>query len=367
MKTQLQNVHNDHLSIATCRCVSKTWASILGRPDFTELFFSMALVRPKLLFVCQTDSKLVIFSSPQPQNPNENSSLVSPSYHMSFSFNFGTSKICNHVNGLLCLKHLRNRKKSTVLEICNPSTGQSLTLPKVNTSSVKPVRSYLGYDPVEKQYKVLSMSWSYVFEEHQVLTLGTGEPTWRRIECYRPHWSLHKAVCVNGILYYIAAVNSFLTDSMVVCFDVRSEKFRFIQVAETFIRECFGTLVNYNRKLATLVLGKFGFVRAREILELWVLEDADKHNYWSKHTYLSPALWRNMEDEFDLRFCGVTQANEVVMSRSERQQARSVLYVFYYIERKTARRVQIQGMETYVSKVIYIFPNHVEEVKLLQI
>lgn len=73
------------------------------------------------------------------------------------------------------------------------------------------------------------------------------------IECCRPHYSLHKGVCINGVLYYVATINRFLEDSMVVCFDVRSEKFRFIQVVETFIRLCYGILVNYNGKLATRV------------------------------------------------------------------------------------------------------------------
>lgn len=79
-------------SIAIYRCVSKIWASILRRPYFTELFLTMALARLQLLFVCQTDCKLFIFSSPQPQNWNENSSLVSPNYRMNFGFAFRTSK-----------------------------------------------------------------------------------------------------------------------------------------------------------------------------------------------------------------------------------------------------------------------------------
>ncbi|CAL9242021.1 unnamed protein product [Arabidopsis halleri] len=70
-------------SIGRCRCVSKHWGSILRRPDFTELFFSMALARPQLLFAYLIDSKLVFYSVPQPQNPNENSSPLAATYHMS--------------------------------------------------------------------------------------------------------------------------------------------------------------------------------------------------------------------------------------------------------------------------------------------
>ncbi|CAL9242024.1 unnamed protein product [Arabidopsis halleri] len=144
-------------SIARCRCVSKHWGSILRRPDFTELFFNIALARPQLLFAYLIDSNVVFYSAPQPQNPNENSSPLAASYHMSLPFGggHGTYEICNHVNGLILLKRMRKEKKETVHVICNPSTGQSLSLPKVELRRDW-VMSYFGYDPVEKQYKVLT-------------------------------------------------------------------------------------------------------------------------------------------------------------------------------------------------------------------
>ncbi|KAG7532770.1 F-box associated interaction domain, partial [Arabidopsis thaliana x Arabidopsis arenosa] len=88
-----------------------------------------------------------------------------------------------------------------------------------------------GYDPVEKQYKVLSVTWSKGSKEYQVLTLGIGEPSWRIIKCCRPniYHPLHKGVCINGVLYYICTITGVLKDSMIVCFDFKSEKFRFIE------------------------------------------------------------------------------------------------------------------------------------------
>ncbi|KAF2566583.1 hypothetical protein F2Q68_00024673 [Brassica cretica] len=85
-------------SIALCRCVSKRWSSVLRRPDFTELFFTRSSNRMRI--------------------------------------------------------RRRERKPvSFVSVICNPSTKQSFTLPKVNTRKGAGMRSFLGYDPVEKQYK----------------------------------------------------------------------------------------------------------------------------------------------------------------------------------------------------------------------
>ncbi|KAL9813124.1 putative F-box associated interaction domain-containing protein [Arabidopsis thaliana] len=167
----------------------------------------MALARPQLLFACVYDSKLVFYSSPQLKNPNDNSSFVTASCHMSFRpLDMNSYEIRSHVNGLILLKHMCKEKKETVHVICNPSTGQSLILPKVETSSnwVKSCfgydKSYLGYDPVEKQYKVLSVKRSNGFEEYQVLTLGIGEPSWRMIKCSRPHNHYSTNVCINGVL-----------------------------------------------------------------------------------------------------------------------------------------------------------------------
>ncbi|WZZ63028.1 hypothetical protein YC2023_063135 [Brassica napus] len=118
-------------SIARCRCVSKHWASILLRPDFTDLFFTKSLARPKLLFALPKESEFLFFSSPQPR---ENTSLpITVDHHVS------VHHISSPLNGFFCISYDRilkesetiTRKKQRVTVICNPSTRQSFTLPKV--------------------------------------------------------------------------------------------------------------------------------------------------------------------------------------------------------------------------------------------
>ncbi|CAA7040946.1 unnamed protein product [Microthlaspi erraticum] len=76
--------------------------------------------------------------------------------------------------------------------IYNPRTEQSITLPKVRTRRVD-VRTYFGFDPMNKQFKVLCMtvcrnSRKEVVEEYQVLTLGAEEKqSWRMIAYSVPH------------------------------------------------------------------------------------------------------------------------------------------------------------------------------------
>ncbi|KAG7535637.1 F-box domain [Arabidopsis thaliana x Arabidopsis arenosa] len=338
-------------SIATCRCVSKLWGSVICRQDFTELFLTRSLHRPQLLFCCKKNGNLFFFSSPQLQNPYENSSAISL---MNFSL---SSKISRPVNGLICFK--RKETNETVTVICNPSTGQTLNLPKPMTS-IEPI-SFLVYEPIEKQYKVLL---SYESGEHQVLTLGSGELSWRMIKCSIPHIPGMSEICINGVLYY-PAINLSSGDYIIVYFDAKSEKFSFVTVMEEFIKAAHdGELINYNGKLASLVSERDCFVDGRsKTIELWVLQDAEKKE-WSKHTYVLPPWWQDMVGTLDLRFVGLTRTNEIMLSPCYQTVPFDVFY--FNIEKKTMIRVAIEGMEAFQGHIVFTYLDHVENVKLLQ-
>ncbi|CAA7017100.1 unnamed protein product [Microthlaspi erraticum] len=301
-------------SIARSRCLSKYWASILRLPYFTELFLTRSCARPRLLFSFLKDGWMP-------------------------------------------------RKTHHVSVVCNPSTGQTLT---VNSRRRLGVRSYFGYDPIDKQHKVLAMTWKVnrnywmVSEEHQVLTLGTSEPSWRMIECCIPHTPLYSEyynICINGVLYY-QAVNKSSGDCIIVCFDVKSEKFSFVKDKDAFTTS-YGcaALINYKGKLGSLLFRKsftyYGSIKLR------VLEDAEKHE-WSEHIFVLPTSWKNIFQDTWLHVVKVTQTNEIVLARS----SSDVLY--YNTETNTIRKVAIHGMEeAFKDGIVYAFGDHVEDVKLL--
>ncbi|KAF3544532.1 hypothetical protein DY000_02002720 [Brassica cretica] len=58
-------------TIAKCRCVSKQWGSLLCDPYFTKSFLTRSSTRPRLLFTFEFGGKWHFFSSPQPQNGDE--------------------------------------------------------------------------------------------------------------------------------------------------------------------------------------------------------------------------------------------------------------------------------------------------------
>ncbi|KAG5408103.1 hypothetical protein IGI04_004422 [Brassica rapa subsp. trilocularis] len=179
--------------IGKCRCVSKLWSSIVDRQEFTDLFLEQSSTRPQFLFACEIGCKVYFFSSAQPQNPEEYTPPITASYHMSLHLNHAY-QIHSPIRGLVCTGDfsggLNGRKRPAMVRvICNPRTRQSFTLPRMNTRNGCEVRSFFGYDPVEKQFKVLSMTLLHGKDDamHQVLTLETGKLSWRRIECDVPH------------------------------------------------------------------------------------------------------------------------------------------------------------------------------------
>ena len=357
-------------SIAKCRWASKLWDSILRRADFTELFITRSRARPQLLLSCVENEELFLSSIPQEV---QNQDVVTANYHTRFPCG-RSSKIIGPVRGLVCLTHLRKYKKTAPV-ICNPSTGQSLPLPNVKTRSIL-VNSFLGFDPVGKQFKILSMTTRDYLncEEHQVLTLGTEKKmSWRKIQCSISHYFRHinHGICINGVVYYVAGLNGPPMANGIVCFDVRSEKFKVINRGEEMALWSQSTLVNYKGTLGALLTEGFTQVTGdTKCFQLWVLGDAEKHE-WSKHISIClPLLWKNIVANATLFFVGVTGTDEIVLSPhyvSYLSEEPYCFHVYYYnIESNAIRRVEIQGMDAFRHCEIRHSLNHVEDVKLLQ-
>ncbi|KAG2291562.1 hypothetical protein Bca52824_038231 [Brassica carinata] len=138
--------------------------------------------------------------------------------------------------------------KRKVPVICNPATGEFLTLPKVllkekklpkvkaksNPTEMKGM--YLGYDPLGKQFKVLCMTWSRDERPntHQVLTLESGKRLWRTLE-HKFHFvnngEINGDICIDGVLYFRKY------SKIVVCFDVRLQSHETLKFVITMKRQ----------------------------------------------------------------------------------------------------------------------------------
>lgn len=124
----------------------------------------------------------------------------------------------------------------------------------------------------------------------------------------------------------------------------------------------YGTLINYNGKLGSLISG--GGYRARFIdrasrsINLLVIGNFEKQE-WSKHEYVLPPTWENVVGRAELRLVGVVGTNEVVLSHPSQ-------VIYYNIETQGVVKVAIQGMEASSECKFATFINHMEDLKLTQ-
>ncbi|ESQ33546.1 hypothetical protein EUTSA_v10009454mg [Eutrema salsugineum] len=250
---------------------------------------------------------------------------------------------CGYAAGLICFLRMpiSNNEEDLMHVICNPSTGQCVSLPKLTKSICS--NSFLGFDPIDKQFKVLSMATlDYnddldYDDDHTILTLETGKMN---------------SICINGILYYFSRIRR-PPYQIIVCFDVKSEKYKFIE-ADVFDAK----LINYK--------GKLGGIAWHAIkLRMFVLEDAEKQEFLEYvYTFQSNYLF-NPYNKVSIDVAGVTATGEIVLSMSNTNR---LFYVFYFSpERNTLQSVEIQGFDEdmfYNSwNEVYAFVNHVEDLK----
>ncbi|CAA7046247.1 unnamed protein product [Microthlaspi erraticum] len=346
-------------SVARFQCVSKLWASIFSRAYFTELFLTRSSAQPRILFAIENEGSWSIFSVPQrlrpyEKSPSPSSLAVAAEFHMIFPPE--NMKIyprsdrrfaCGYASGLMYFFGMWiggwGGDGDGVPVICNPKTGRYETLPFERR--YRKAYSFFGFDPIDKVYKVLFVADPCAPYHHKILTLGTGEMEWRRIEVpLIIHEIVSDGICINGVLYYLADMYESLPDShsseemtyfMIVCFDVRSEKFKVIY------RKGYCQLINY--------LGKLGLVYHDDYtndaiaFRVWVLEDLEKQE-WSKYEYTL------RDDKFSLHYVsvvGVTATGEIVLSMADYTFQQPFYFFFFNPERKTHQRVEIQGFGGY--------------------
>ncbi|CAL9218014.1 unnamed protein product, partial [Arabidopsis halleri] len=251
-------------SLARFVCVSKLWAKIIRNQDFIRSFSlrsSLKNNQHRLLFAFKNQIKgyqenWYFFSKPTHVSTplSEPNSLVSPDQfaarwydNLAQNINdfealvgeeppdFESSTVCHlkqmryqnpsYVHGLISFLYGKEQI------ICNPSIGKSINLPTLESSETI-IGSFLGYDPIYAQYKVLCLTNVTPFCRHQVLTLGAQNCSWRMIQCNSPHYPGTISVCIDSVLYYSAS-SSFTTDEplILVRFGLRSES---LEVASKF-------------------------------------------------------------------------------------------------------------------------------------
>ncbi|CAN7076380.1 hypothetical protein Bca4012_075847 [Brassica carinata] len=257
-------------SVARFSCVSKLWSSITSDPSFP---------RSRLLLCFQKHNDLFISSIPhhnQNSNRSYSSSLSFDHHHMTkLPLHFDLYQSTESVHGLICFV-LNNPI------VWNPSTRQSITLPAIPTpcKDWKKVELFLGYDPIEGKHKLVCVPYKRTCYVCRVFTLGSSQESWRTVKtnCRHRPTGYTYGQCIEGVIYYLASSLEG-DDRVVMSFDVRSEKFDMIRLPSN---SDWDVLITYKGRLGLFEID-YGITNRR----LWILEDAEKHN-WSGQDFLLP-------------------------------------------------------------------------------
>lgn len=257
-------------SLLTCKCVSKSWKTLISEPYFDKLYSDRARISfiirtynhnfmPKNFYhlECESEKFEIGRNNPVKLNPLfklrlcfDKECLKKDNYwnrkrpFIGCKARHDKCGILNSCNGLLCLCHHNNL---TPLVILNPTTGDFIRLPEVtktpkrlNPTLVRIVgNAGFGFHPKTGEYKVIHMwlkyvkgnrvmpngvsrPYGWVFEAMtlEIHTLGTS--SWRNVEV-DPQFSIKElkhATCVNGALHWIRFDNWQMS---ILCFNFDSE------------------------------------------------------------------------------------------------------------------------------------------------
>ncbi|EFH67157.1 hypothetical protein ARALYDRAFT_890639 [Arabidopsis lyrata subsp. lyrata] len=231
------------------------------------------------------------------------------------SGSFSSGSYCASVHGLIgCIS-------TGPVTVCNPSTGKVTTFP---------VRTSLGYDPIDDKIKALTVVSTpyrnHDFLMHEVVTLGR-----RRI------------------------------------FMDTYERLSFIKAPMDVISwEGESILIEYKGKLAFIVRHPYADF---ESFDLWILEDVKTHDL-SNQTFELPfslGLGTTMTSP------GTNKAGEIIFAPKALSPDVQPFYIFYYnVERKDMRRVRLLGIADYEEFrsrygfandcYVSISPEHIESI-----
>ncbi|KAL1198846.1 putative F-box protein [Cardamine amara subsp. amara] len=336
-------------SLARYLCVSKSWASIIRSRYFIKSYQSRCLSRQHRVMLAFRDMSSIrchFFSSSQP-----------PSFvtNATWCIDYNSFRKPDCVNGLICVEHMHR------LWICNPITGKTILLPQSGPS--KPFTLwYMGYDPINYQYKVLFFSKEGVNDpcKVEVFTLGD-QGSWKMIEDGNFQTPQSRGICLNGFVYYGART---MHGSRIVRFDVRTEKFvNFIEKpveAQNIYGHYLGffNIMNYQGKPALLC------TKSITKHDLWVLKDVEKQE-WSK---VSIFITREM-CSFDLIWpcvVGFVQGSgELIVTARDRFDQFHLVYIDLTTNR--SRKVRFEGIRcSYRSSIVVVaFTDYVESIMSL--
>ncbi|KAH0637456.1 hypothetical protein KY289_037371 [Solanum tuberosum] len=315
------------MSLMRFRCVSKFFDALVLDSDFTHVHHLRSMTRDggtRFLMGKAEDLYAVDL------NKDGNTSRWNFDRHDQY-FNGPC------VNGSYCIW----KYDKEPVRIFNPSIRKMIVLPyqRKNSHSIKSLYYYsLGYEPVEKKYKVLmQVHNSSGLAQSFILTLSI-DKLWREIKDsinFFPCYSM-KVCSIKGFIYMMD-----YSKNSIVAFDLRAENFRVIGLGDDIRKNIFDyDLIEVKGKIA--LLDCWGSFTGRN--DLWILENFEKEE-WKSHGIHIPSQWKDVEDILKPKygppqgFCD-SRDGEIIFIAVKN----NILFCYFYdVEKISWRYLEIHG------------------------
>ena len=305
-------------SLIKFRCVSKSWNSMITKPDFIKTHFDIAkslshnnknnnkgylLYMPEnddFFFLLRKELCTVVCNSDR--TFTEISRFQIPITHV---------RIVGFSNGMFCLHNFYNN----VLYLWNPSIRKFKMLPNphlTHPSYRRRVVLGFAYHSQNNDYKILRILIFYNKRaEAEVYTLSTD--SWRKVQFELNIGSIDEIVesyCFffNGALHSIASSQDY---KFILSFDLNDERFREIMLPPNYLdgaRQHSQSLAVFKGSLALIVLGEY-LGGGRDICHIWVMREYGVVESWTKESVLV--------DGFEKFFC-CTDSGELLIHTFQR-------------------------------------------------
>ncbi|CAH2038890.1 unnamed protein product [Thlaspi arvense] len=338
-------------SLMRFKCVSRHWLSVISSKHFTDRFLT---VRPSpRLFMCLWDpnddnrNRYWVTLSLAPSSTSSSSTTTPSSFVVDQDLTIPGMGGYNLQNfrGFMCYSN------GSIALIYNPATAELVTLPFFRSCirGKKVASYYFGHDPVNDQYKVVSLVSARkqfrglvtVTSENWVFDLKTGKGccSWKKAALTPPDFShqqigLGGGVCIDGVIYYLAWTPY---KKVVVSFDIRSEEFNMIPVPyDENVRNM--ALLEHGGKVTLFDQTN---LKDMGVVALWTLEEA-RSKKWSCKSRVLESSQMHLVNSIAFKIRGTTQKGKVLLKPEEFLSPFHILC--YDIQSNDMSKIEMEGI-----------------------
>ncbi|PON95723.1 F-box domain containing protein [Trema orientale] len=280
----------DAKSVMRCKCVCKSWLSLISHPSFKHRHLERQVPCVVLHLGSPLNNFQRLFSFRSSENFDQIWSELCPVEILNWTMGFVGSQ-----NGVICLF---NRSRDGGVYLWNPAIKK---LKKLASSPPPPTHFYVHgfvYEPLANDFKVVAIPESgqqdcvnFFKRGSQVGVYSLGSDSWKNVEMPDifsdpavitvPHRMY--SVVVNGCIHWIVNYGREAQEQLqgysvgIVAFDPRTEVFKLIKLPPSLEPFDVGSMCNWSGCLSLVTSYSPG------LIEIWVMKKYGVSDSWTKH------------------------------------------------------------------------------------